>query len=52
MNAPLPRPEGFAYAPMFPLGAGPDPVWNRLPMDGVRATVSTAEACSRSLPRH
>ena len=38
MNAPLPRPEGFAYAPMFPLG--PDQTqYDRLPLEGVRATV-------------
>ncbi|GAN76772.1 fumarate hydratase [Acidisphaera rubrifaciens] len=35
MNAPLPRPTGFLYAPMFPLGPDATP-YKRLPIEGVR----------------
>ncbi len=34
MNAPLPRPSGFAYAPMFPLGPDPTP-WRKLEIAGL-----------------
>jgi len=34
MNAPVSRPSGFAYAPMFPLAAGPTP-WRRLDLAGI-----------------
>src|SRR5579871_1901320 len=34
MNAPLPRPSGFAYSPMFPLGPG-QTAWKRLPIAGL-----------------
>ena len=33
MNAPLPRPSGFAYAPMFPLGPDQTP-WRKLDIAG------------------
>jgi fumarate hydratase class I len=34
MNAPLPRPSGFLYSPMFPLG--PDQTdWDKLPITGI-----------------
>ena len=34
MNAPMPRPSNFLYAPMFPLG--PDPTtWKKLDIKGV-----------------
>ncbi len=36
MNAPLPRPSGFHYAPMFPLGPDPTP-WRKLEIGGVCA---------------
>ena len=35
MNAPLARPTGFLYAPMFPLGPDATP-YKRLPIEGVR----------------
>ena len=35
MNAPLPRPPGFLYSPMFPLAELPVP-WKRLDIAGVR----------------
>jgi fumarate hydratase class I len=34
MNAPLPRPSGFAYAPMFPLAPAPVP-WRKLDLAGI-----------------
>jgi fumarate hydratase class I len=34
MNAPLSRPAGFQYAPMFPLGPDATP-WRRLDLDGL-----------------
>src|SRR5271166_4707745 len=34
MNAPIPRPSGFLYSPIFPLGEGTTP-WRKLPTDGV-----------------
>ncbi len=50
MNAPLPRPEGFAYAPMFPLG--PDrTAYDPLPLDGVRTTVCDGHSILRIAPQ-
>jgi fumarate hydratase, class I len=46
MNAPLPRPSGFAYAPMFPLGPDATP-YRRLAIEGV----STVEAGGRTILR-
>ena len=36
MNAPLPRPSGFHYAPMFPLGPDATP-WRKLDIAGLRS---------------
>src|SRR3974377_1845003 len=35
MNAPIPRPTGFLYSPMFPLGPDRTP-WKQLLLGGVR----------------
>ena len=49
MNAPLPRPEAFAYAPMFPLG--PDQTqYDPLPLDGLRTTVCDGRSILRIAP--
>ncbi|HET6236186.1 MAG TPA: fumarate hydratase [Acetobacteraceae bacterium] len=38
MNAPMPRPSGFLYSPMYPLG--PDQTaWKQLPIGGVSTSV-------------
>ena len=45
MNAPPPRPAGFRYTPMFPLGPDPTP-WRRLDIAGVSTiAVRRAAAC-------
>jgi len=49
MNAPLPRPSGFAYAPMFPLGPDPTP-WKQLAIDGVRIASCDGETVLRVRP--
>jgi fumarate hydratase class I len=46
MNAPMPRPSGFLYSPMFPLGAD-QTVWDQLPIAGV----STARCDGQSVLR-
>ena len=49
MNAPLKRPPGFAYAPMFPLG--PDATaYDRLPIGGVRVVVCDGRNMIRVAP--
>jgi fumarate hydratase, class I len=49
MNAPLPRPSGFLYLPMFPLG--PDrTVWKRLPIEGVRTATCDGQSVLRIAP--
>ncbi len=49
MNAPMPRPPGFAYAPMFPLG--PDRTnWRRLDIAGVRRATCDGETVLRIAP--
>ncbi|HET8996045.1 MAG TPA: fumarate hydratase [Acetobacteraceae bacterium] len=49
MNAPLPRPSGFQYAPMFPLG--PDRIaWKRLPVAGVRTATCDGQTVLRIAP--
>src|SRR5690242_5175027 len=49
MNAPLPRPSGFLYSPMFPLG--PDrTTWKRLPMEGVRTATCDGQTVLRIAP--
>ena len=46
MNAPMPRPSGFAYSPMFPLGPDRTP-WRKLDTAGV----STASCAGRTVLR-
>jgi fumarate hydratase class I len=46
MNVPLPRPSGFHYAPMFPLGPEATP-WRRLDLAGL----TTAECAGRRILR-
>src|SRR6202789_1322889 len=49
MNAPLPRPSGFLYSPMFPLG--PDrTAWKALPVDGVRTATCDGRTVLRIAP--
>ena len=49
MNAPLPRPSGFAYAPMFPLG--PDQTaWRKLAIEGFRTANCDGESILRIRP--
>ena len=49
MNAPLPRPSGFLYSPMFPLG--PDrTVWDKLPIAGVRTATCDGQTVLRVTP--
>ncbi|MBV8703188.1 MAG: fumarate hydratase, partial [Acetobacteraceae bacterium] len=48
MNA-MPRPSGFAYAPMFPLGPDPTP-WRKLALSGVRVAACDGESVLRIAP--
>ena len=49
MNAPMPRPSGFLYSPMFPLG--PDrTAWKQLPIDGVRTATCDGQTVLRIAP--
>jgi len=48
MNA-MPRPSGFAYAPMFPLGPDPTP-WRKLALSGVRVASCDGESVLRIAP--
>ena len=49
MNAPMPRPSGFLYAPMFPLG--PDQtVWQKLPISGVSVAQCDGQSVLRVAP--
>ena len=49
MNAPLPRPSGFLYSPMYPLG--PDQTtWKRLPIGGIRTAVCDGHSVLRVAP--
>ena len=49
MNAPMPRPSGFLYSPMFPLG--PDrTAWKALPIDGVRTATCDGQTVLRIAP--
>ncbi len=49
MNAPMSRPSGFAYSPMFPLGPS-QTVWKRLPIDGVRTATCDGQTVLRIAP--
>ena len=48
MNA-MPRPSGFAYAPMFPLGPDQTP-WRKLALSGVRVAACDGESVLRIAP--
>src|ERR1700758_3369420 len=49
MNAPMQRPSGFLYSPMFPLG--PDRTqWKKLPIGGVRTATCDGETVLRVAP--
>ena len=49
MNAPLPRPSGFLYSPMFPL-APEHTAWKALPVDGVRTVTCDGQTVLRIAP--
>ena len=49
MNVPLPRPSGFLYAPMFPLGPE-QTAWKALPVDGVRTATCDGQTVLRIAP--
>ncbi len=49
MNAPLPRPSGFAYAPMFPLGPDQTP-WKKLDIAGVSTATCDGRAVLKIKP--
>ena len=49
MNAPMPRPPGFCYAPMFPLGPDPTP-YRRLDLAGVSTLACDGTTILRIAP--
>jgi len=49
MNAPLPRPSGFRFSPMFPLAPGQTP-WKKLALDGVRTVSCDGQTVLRIAP--
>ena len=49
MNAPMTRPSGFAYSPMFPLGPT-QTAWKRLPIGGVRTATCDGQTVLRIAP--
>ena len=49
MNAPLPRPSGFLYSPMFPLGPDQTP-WKQLAIAGVRTSTCDGQTVLRIAP--
>ncbi len=49
MNAPMPRPSGFLYSPMFPLGPDRTP-WKKLPIEGVRTVTCDGQTVLRIAP--
>jgi fumarate hydratase, class I len=49
MNAPIPRPSGFLYAPMFPLGPDATP-WRKLDIAGVTTSVCDGQTVLRVKP--
>jgi fumarate hydratase class I len=49
MNAPMPRPSGFLYAPMFPLGPDPTP-WRKLDIAGVSTSTCDGQTVLRVQP--
>ncbi len=49
MNAPVARPSGFMYSPMFPLGPDQTP-WRKLDIAGIRTSVCDGETVLRVAP--
>jgi fumarate hydratase class I len=49
VNAPMPRPSGFLYSPMFPLGPDQTP-WKQLPIEGVRTSTCDGQSVLRIAP--
>ena len=49
MNAPVARPSGFMYSPMFPLGPDQTP-WRKLDIGGIRTSVCDGETVLRVSP--
>ena len=49
MNAPLPRPSGFLYSPMFPLGTD-NTAWKQLPVSGVSTFTCDGRTVLRVAP--
>ncbi len=49
MNAPMDRPSGFLYSPMFPLGPDQTP-WKRLAIEGVRTATCDGATVLRISP--
>ncbi len=49
MNAPMLRPSGFLYSPMFPLGPGQTP-WKQLPIGGVSTATCDGQTVLRIAP--
>ncbi|MFI4982388.1 MAG: fumarate hydratase, partial [Nevskiales bacterium] len=49
MNAPMQRPSGFLYSPMFPLGPDRTP-WKQLPVAGVRSITCDGQSVLRIAP--
>ena len=49
MNAPMQRPSGFLYSPMFPLAPDRTP-WKALPVGGVRTATCDGETVLRVAP--
>jgi fumarate hydratase, class I len=49
MNAPMPRPSGFLYSTMFPLGPDQTP-WKKLAIEGVRVSVCDGQSVLRIAP--
>jgi fumarate hydratase class I len=50
MNAPMPRPSNFLYAPMFPLGPDATP-WRRLAVEGVTTTTCDGRSILKIAPQ-
>ena len=49
MNAPMARPSGFLYSPMFPLGPDQTP-WKKLAIEGVRTSTCDGQTVLRVAP--
>ena len=49
MNAPMARPSGFLYSPMFPLGPDQTP-WKKLAIEGVRTSTCDGQTVLRIAP--